>query len=110
MSEESISVSSYFECPSCKRDVLDEVMIDVVVSTHITDIYRFDDNSSVEVGYDSDLVEDISYAGGVIDRYQCSNCGWEVKDEEGVNITDPADLADWLEEHKINREKELNTP
>jgi len=116
MSSKSIGVSSYFECPSCKCDTIEEVMIDVTISTTISDMHflpkGYQDwvmNDSVEVEYGLHDDGNPTTEYGQIDRYQCINCGWVIRDENENAITNPEDLFEWLIEHKENREKELNT-
>ena len=114
MSEEHISISQYFECPSCDHDYkckpvftfcqLEEIQIDVVLASRMTDIYSdskvFANDHPSEAEY-----SDVDWHGGVVDRYQCANCGWPVQDENSQNITNPEDLFEWLIEHKENRDK-----
>lgn len=102
MSETSIVVSDYFKCPSCKCDVIEEVQVDVTLSSKLTDIHYEDECTEIE--YD----EDVSWDGGFVDRYQCANCGLIIKDEEGKSV-EYEDLAEWLIEHKEKREKEQKT-
>ena len=77
-----------FTCPDCGMDEIEEVMVDVVVSSIITNIHE---------------EEECEYAnaenfGGVVDRYQCSTCGYVIKiDEKPIN--DLIALYDWLKEH-----------
>ena len=104
MPEESISVSQYFECPDCKGDVLDEIQYNVVLSSPITDLHGGD--GLVEAEYN----HTVGWDGGVVDRYQCSKCGWAVTVDGIKLMTDIDDLYVWLQEHKENREKELNNP
>jgi predicted RNA-binding Zn-ribbon protein involved in translation (DUF1610 family) len=57
-----------FTCPSCGSHRLEEVMDGVCVSTEVLD---------VAPGGDLDF-GDCSHDDGVVDRYQCLNCGWQV--------------------------------
>ena len=115
MSEKSISVGSYFECPDCKHDMIDEVMTGVTVSTSISDLHFIPTrlpmvrDDMVECEYGLNTVNDPIIDGGVVERYQCIKCGWVIRDEEENTIRDPETLFEWLVEHKENREKELNT-
>lgn len=54
-----------FECPKCGYDTLEEIMIDVVMSTSIRDV-----DEGVDY-HDNQFSTD----GGAIDRYQCVQCG-----------------------------------
>lgn len=109
MSEESISVSQHFECPDCKQDLLEEIMVGVQLCTALTDMHSLK-NGNVEVEYNQFELEGVQWSDGVVDRYQCANCGWPIQDENNDNITTPEELFEWLKQHKENREKELNTP
>jgi rubredoxin len=104
MSDEHISVSQYFECPDCKHDYLEEIQVDMVLASRMTDIHIGD--SFAEAEYSND----VDWYGGVVDRYQCVSCAYIVRDEQDEQITDMGALAEWLQAHKENREKELNTP
>ena len=118
MSEKSIGVGSYFECPTCKGDRLEEVMVGVQVSTTLSDLHFVKKDThpgavrdSYEVEYDLFSAENPVMEDGVIDHYQCENCGWVVRDiidEETCYIIDPETLFHWLKEHKEKRENELN--
>ena len=122
MSDKSISVSQYFECPSCQCDQIEEVMTGVTISTTISDMHLLEkgsqpwimhDTVDVEYGIHDDGNPTTEY--GQVDHYQCINCGWVIRDGgkedgEGTYITDPETLFEWLKQHKENREKELNTP
>jgi len=104
MSEEHISVSQYFECLDCKGDLLEEIMTGVQLCTALTDMSELK-NGTVEVEYNQFELEGVQWSDGVVDRYQCANCGWPVQDENSQNITNPEDLFEWLIEHKENRDK-----
>ena len=99
MSSKSIGVSSYFECPDCKCDYLEEIQTGVVLCSPLTDLHE--DDGFVEAEYNVN----VGWDGGVVDRYQCSRCGWVIKDFFGDNITNPDDLFVWLIEYKENRDK-----
>lgn len=114
---ESIGIGEYFECPECKSDSIDEVMVNVTVSSEITDL-----NIVLTRGADGKKVPcvDTDYAikdetnptleDGEIDHYQCMRCCYVLKDDNGKAITTPEELYEWLIEHEEKREKELNTP
>lgn len=109
MPEESLSVSAHFECPDCKQDLLEEIMVGVQLCTALTDMHKLE-NETVEVEYNQFELDGVQWSDGVVDRYQCANCGRVIRNEEGDIITDPEDLFEWLIEHKEKREKELNSP
>ena len=54
-----------FKCPKCGYDTIEEIMTDVVMSTSIRDI-----DEGVDY-HDNQFSAD----GGVVDRYQCVQCG-----------------------------------
>lgn len=57
-----------FTCKRCGSHRLEEVMTDVVVSSEITDV---GEGGDIEYG-------NVANDGGVVDRYQCLNCGEKV--------------------------------
>lgn len=81
-----MSDSMKFKCPECDSNQLEEVMIDVVQSSIISEI-----DSEGYVDY-----ENTSTDGGEVDRYQCSKCGHLIKNEIGGKINDVEELAEWL--------------
>ena len=109
MSEESISVSQYFVCPVCQHDIVEEIIYNVTQASCLTDIHMI-------LNYDNTrMLAEAEYNqyktdGGDMDRYQCHNCGWTIKSEDGIPIDNLEDLFEWLKQHKEKREKELNTP
>ncbi len=77
-----------FFCPRCSGDCsIEEVLVDVVMASVITSIER----DCADYG-------DYSTDGGVIDHFQCLNCGFTILDEEGRVISDYELLYDYLEE------------
>jgi len=81
-----------FKCPQCGKIVLEEVMVEVVQSSSISEIQ--DDNGVVMIDYESSSTDE-----GGVDRYQCLDCGFIIKDEDDNNINNEDDLALWLKEH-----------
>ena len=68
-----------FSCPSCSSSRVEEVLTSVTVSYEIIEAESVgDEDPYLEYGYQ---YED----GGDFNRYQCQNCGHEVKwnDDEG---------------------------
>lgn len=78
-----------FVCPECSGSQIEEVLINVVNTSKIIDI-------DTEGNCDYELVES---SDGDVGNYQCHDCGYIIKDDQGKNITDCPDLALWL----INR-------
>ena len=72
-----------FTCPDCGSHRLEECMSDVCVSSEI-----------IEAPEDGDLeYGDQNNDGGVVDRYQCLNCGWKVPCEPDCDA-----LGAWIAE------------
>ncbi len=77
-----------FKCPKCNHNQLEEVMINVVQSSTISEI-----DSEEYIDY-----ENSSTDGGEVDRYQCSQCGYVLKNELGGTIDTPEELVEWLKD------------
>lgn len=60
-----MQISEKFTCPDCKNHGIEEIMVNVTVSSEVV---GFDGG---EVEYGEQTNED-----GEVDRYQCSTCGW----------------------------------
>jgi len=94
-----------FECPNCGGTTIEEIMIDVTVSTSIALI-----DSDGHIDYDMDQTND----GGEVYRFQCQTCGHYIT-TDGVQaplnqpvskiITDCDELAKWLLKQPYNQEK-----
>ena len=90
-----------FKCPDCDHDVLEEVMVNVTVSSLIGEIRQYNPD------YPDMTYLEQANDGGEIDRYQCPACGYVVKDggeagplaAGGVVIQGPRELIKWVEEH-----------
>ena len=79
-----------FKCPKCSHTVLEEVLTDVVQSSTCDCITE---EGIVDYGL-------VSYDGGNLDRYQCLNCGFVLKNEEFKwPVSDDEELAKWLKEN-----------
>lgn len=83
-----------FKCPNCRGTQLEEILVDVVQSSVITDIE--------EDGYLD--YEGSSTSDGTVDDYQCSNCGWRIP----LNSSLAEDLFEWLKDNGM-LEKENQT-
>jgi hypothetical protein len=97
--------------------MIEEVMVGVQVETTISDIHflkadpsRGIMNDTFDIEYDLRSEENPYMTDGVLDHYQCVNCGFVLRDAEENAITDEEGLFDWLIEHKEKREKDLNAP
>ena len=86
-----------FKCSNCGGKVLEEVMVDVVMSSIIKKICKGPDGGDLE--YDSN----IETHDGEVDRYQCENCGKVITDEAGNTIKKLDELLEWLESLEINK-------
>lgn len=80
-----------FVCPCCKHLRLEEILVNVNVASVIGEVFRD--------GYAE--YEEQTNSGGVIDRFQCVNCGYVITDN-GNRIDDYDDLIDWLKKEKTN--------
>jgi len=81
-----------FKCPKCGKKVLEEIMVEVVQSSSISEIQ--DDDGTVYIDY-----ENSSTDGGEVSHYQCVECGYIIKDEDDNNINNHDDLAIWLKDN-----------
>ncbi len=81
-----------FKCPNkrnkCTSNSVEEVMVNVVQSSTIDYI---DEEGYVDY-------ENTSTDGGEVDRYQCCQCGYVLKDELGGTIDTPEELVEWLKD------------
>jgi len=76
-----------FTCPNCKNHRLEEIMVDVVVSSEIAVI-----NEDGDITYGEQTNED-----GEVSQYQCIGCGYIVGQEsEGGPITDCIEMVQWV--------------
>ena len=79
-------MSLKFKCPSCSREDLEVVQTDVVMTSQVVDID--------EEGYfEYDLIDT---GGGCVDRYQCLNCGYVLKDDDGQAVTTEEEVVEWV--------------
>ena len=92
---EKTETSLKFKCPSCGDTRLEEVCTDVVQSSICTCIS--------EEGIDE--YGETSYDGGVLDRYQCLNCGYVINDDKGNKIECEEELVEWLKQNCFQGEK-----
>ena len=75
-----------FKCPSCKKEDLEIIETDVIMTSLIVEI---DEGNCFEY----DLIDT---GGGNVDRFQCSECGFVLKDENEKVITNEEDVVEWL--------------
>jgi transcription elongation factor Elf1 len=79
-------INAVFTCPDCKGHRLEEIMVNVTVASEIIVIHSC---GYCEYGEPSNDC-------GVIDRYQCLDCGFMILTKDGENITDPQELFQHL--------------
>jgi rubredoxin len=79
-----------FTCPECKKHELGSVE-QVILTYPITRI-----PSNGDLDYDTD---NPTAGDGQVLAYQCMNCGYELKDEQGNTITDCTEVAKWVKKH-----------
>jgi len=85
-----------FTCPKCGKNELGSV--EQIIMTY--PITRISDDGDLE--YDTDRV--IAGDGEVL-AYQCINCGFELKDEQGVSIHDCLQLPKWIKRNKSEKKE-----
>lgn len=73
-----------FVCPSCQSDRL-ECCEDGAYASEV-----------VHIGEDGDFDYGMINADGMVDRFQCLDCGFVLKDSEGENITDVMEIVEWI--------------
>ena len=78
-----------FVCPNCEETRIEEIMLDVVVSSILTEISEDGDKE-----YGNHYNE-----GGTVEHYQCVSCGYVLYDEKELPIDDPIDLIAWLKKN-----------
>ena len=79
-----------FTCPDCGKHELGSVE-QVILTYHIVNL-----NKNGDFDYDYDNPEQ---GDGEVLSYQCINCGYELKDEQGSTIQDCVSAAEWLKIH-----------
>jgi len=82
-------MSLKFKCPSCKKEDLEVVETDVVMTSLIVEI---DEESCFEY----DLIDT---GGGNVERFQCLECGYILKDENEQVVTTEEDVVEWLKKN-----------
>ena len=92
--------SLIFKCHDCSSSTLEEIRTGVIITTPFTGIEVEDDGySELQYNFDDEQQHD-----GCVDRYQCSRCGFVIKDSEGETIQDKEALKDWLQAQPYNQE------
>lgn len=80
-----------FTCPKCGKHELGSVEENIMTYP----ITRLDAEGNFEYDYDNPTVGD-----GQVLSYQCMNCGYELKDENGLEIQNCVSAAEWLIAHQ----------
>jgi len=92
-----MSDSLIFKCPNkrnkCTSNRVEEVLSGVYQYSTISDIEQDRDEVYIDYG-------DVSYDGdeAQIERYQCAECGYVLKNENDNTITTPEGLVEWLKD------------
>lgn len=93
-------MSHTFTCPNCHEHRLEEVMINVTVSSVIKSISK---NGCIEYGEQTN-------DDGEVTHYQCVNCGYIPKLVDGNGhmqpVADCLDLVTWLDKQGNHTEDE----
>ena len=76
-----------FTCPKCGKNELGSV--EQVIMTY--PITKISDDGDLEYDYDNPTAGD-----GQVLAYQCINCGFELKNEDGGSIHDCLKVPDWI--------------
>jgi len=79
-----------YKCEACGKEILEEILKNSSVTSIIRDI---DEDGYVEYGA-------ITTEYGEIDRYQCAECGFVLKDEYDNNIDTVDGLIEFLKKFK----------
>jgi predicted RNA-binding Zn-ribbon protein involved in translation (DUF1610 family) len=75
-----------FTCPSCGCNRLEAVLD----GSHTTAIVAIHKGGGIEYGD--------TYSNGDLDRFQCVECGYAIKDVAGEPIRDDDELVEWVED------------
>ena len=75
-----------FKCPKCNREDLEIVEKDVIMTSLVVEI---DDEDNFEY----DLIDT---GGGYVERFQCLDCGYILKDQSGQVITTEEEVVEWI--------------
>ena len=81
-----------FKCPKCGREILEEVITGIVLSTPLSKIAMTDDCPDPEYDYSKEESHD-----GIVDRYQCKNCGFVIP---GATIIEEVIESEYVEVNK----------
>ena len=79
-------MSLKFKCPSCKKEDLEIVETDVTMTSLVVEIDE-------DAYFEYDLIDT---GGGCVDRFQCSECGYVLKNDDEKIITTEEEVVDWL--------------
>ena len=82
-----------FTCPKCNHNLLEIIETDAIVSSNIVNIREDGD-----FDYQNLTVDD-----SVVDRFQCAECGYVLKDENGEKITDNIDVVEWIKKNNPDK-------
>ena len=85
-----------FICEKCGYDKLEEVMVNVTVSSEINTVEL--DGGFVDLDYG-----ETENCDGEVVRYQCSKCGVIIKDDNGIDIIEKSVLRDYLLSQDYNK-------
>lgn len=89
-------MSNFFTCPQCQQHCLEEIMVDVSVSSEVA---GFDGDDGASLG----LLEygDQTNEGGEVSHFQCGSCGF-ILVSNNIIVTTVAGLREWLNNYKRN--------
>jgi hypothetical protein len=83
-----------FKCPKCNHDALEEVLVNVIMSTVISGIVKIENEVYTDTGPSSTEEGDLSH-------YQCVCCGEKLHTESGMTVSCEQELYEWLENNNM---------
>lgn len=87
---------NFFECPNCELpQPIEQVQTNTTITTPVTIFGEDGDGAYNDVEFHG---SDVHVSGGWVDRYQCSNCGFEITEDvpkpTGRTITEREELIE----------------
>ena len=80
-------MSIKFKCPECGRERL-ECCED---GPYVSEVTNIDEDGDFDYGQIN--------ASGIVDRFQCLNCGYILSRDDGSSIDDNKEVVEWIEQH-----------
>ena len=83
-----------FKCPKCGKNELGSV--EQVIMTY--PITKIPDDGDLDYDYDNPTAGD-----GQVLAYQCMNCAYELKNEQGNPINDCLQVSEWIKNNIVEK-------